>query len=414
MNIVKAESARALVKERRRSVRRPSKWLFALLAAAVVLLTAGCGVVDGPQSTVTPRGAADALVVIAGVHQGMPAADIPVELQKTVTTAVEAKAPVTVVANDGTPRVVFHAADYSINTANPQAHDNTVNAVVRAMLTAVKSARASSNGDNLGGSLSVASDQLTADKAKAGAIIIVDNGLSDLGYPALTTPGLLDTNAGNQVVQFARDHHQMLSLPHGTTAYLVGFGYTAAPQQDLTPAQRGNVTDTWGAYLRAAGATVTTITVPRFGDGPKTTYTSTLVTPGTYAQLSVTHTGTTVQANLPADVLFDYGSAALRGDDATTTALQEAATFLAATPGPVTITGYTDQTGTASSNLVLSRERAISMRDWLVAHGGIDPNRLTVDGKGEADPVIPNATTPEQNQQNRRVTITVATTAGSN
>lgn len=395
-----------------RQVRRLPRWLRALTIAAIVLLTAGCGVLPGAEAPTTAAGTPDAIVVIAGVHQGMPKADLPVELQHTVVTAVEAKAAVTVVANDGTPRVVFHTANYTINDANPQARDNDVNSVIRAMLAAIKSAQAQSNGNNLGGSLAVAGDQLTADKATRGTIIVVDNGLSDLGPVVLTTPGLLDADRGEQVVEFAKAHHQLLTLPRGTTVNLVGFGYTAAPQQDLTPVQRKNAVGIWTAYLRAAGAAVTEFSVPRVGDGPATRYTTTLVTPGTYAQLNITRTPHTVQAVLPADVLFDFDSSALRGDAATTAALDEAAAFLAATPGPVTITGYTDQIGDDAGNLALSRARAASLRDWLTTNRGIDPGRLTIVGKGSADPVVPGATTPEQNQQNRRVTLLVTTTDG--
>lgn len=410
MSRVTGAPAWALVRGMRQ-VRRLPRWLRALTIAAIVLLTAGCGVLPGAEAPTT-AGTPDAIVVIAGVHQGMPKADLPVELRHTVVTAVEAKAAITVVANDGTPRVVFHTANYVVNEANPQARDNDVNSVIRAMLAAIRSAQAQSNGNNLGGSLAIAGDQLAADKATRGTIIVVDNGLSDLGFPALTTPGILDTDQGEQVVEFAKEHHQQLSLPRGTTVNLVGLGYTAAPQQDLTPAQRKNAVGIWSAYLRAAGATVAEISVPRVGDGPDTKYTTTLVTPGTYAQLSITRTPHTVQAVLPADVLFDFGSSALRNDATTTAALDAATAFLAATPGPVTITGYTDRIGDDASNLALSQARAAALRDWLVTNRGVDSSRLTIVGKGSADPVVPNATTPEQNQQNRRVTLLVTTSDG--
>lgn len=395
-----------------RQVHRQPRWFHALTIAAIVLLTAGCGVLPGTEEPTPAADAPDAIVVIAGVHQGMPKADLPVELRHTVVTAVEAKAAVTVVANDGTPRVVFHAADYTINDANPQARDNDVNSVIKAMLAAIKSAQARSNGNNLGASLAVASDQLTADKAMRGTIIVVDNGLSDLGPVTLTTPGFLDADRSEQVVEFAKEHDQLLVLPRGTTVNLVGFGYTVTPQQDLTPAQRKNAIAIWTAYLRAAGAAVTEVSVPRVGDGPSTRWKTTLVTPGTYARLNITRTPHTIQAALPADVLFDFNSSALRDDAATTAALDEAAAFLSATPGPVTITGYTDLIGDDASNLALSRARAASLRDWLTTNRNIDPGRLTIVGKGSADPVAPNATTPEQHQQNRRVTLIVTTADG--
>lgn len=380
--------------------------LRAALTVAVVMLLAGCGVLPDTGDGEPTAEAPDSIVVIAGVHQGMPRADIPVELQNTVITAIRAKAAVSVIANDGTPRVVFHTAGYTVNDANPQARDNDVDVVVRALLSAVRATQADSDGSNLGASLAIAGDQLTADEAQRGAIVVVDNGISDLGFPALTASGLIDTGTGDQLVEFAKANQQMLTLPQGTTVSLVGFGYTAAPQQDLTPTQRGNITRIWADYLQAAGATVTTITVPRVGDGPETTYTTTLVTPGTYEQLAISHSPDVAEAVLPADVLFDFGSSTLRTDAGTVSALTEAAEFVAATPGKVTITGYTDSIGDVADNLALSTARAASMRDWLLAHG-IDRARMSIVGKGEADLVIPDATTAEQHQRNRRVAITI-------
>lgn len=377
-----------------------------VVAVMFILVITACSTTDSANES-TSVAVPDALVLIAGVHAGMPAADVPVELRDTVLAAVDAQAPVTVVANDGTPEVVFHAADYTIDRDNTQAHDNSVNAVVTAMLDAVRQATADADGNNLGASLAVARDQLSADGATAGAILVIDNGLSDQGYPALTTPGFLDEDSSEQIVQFAQDHDEMLALTPGTAVYLVGLGYTASPQPDLTPTQRDILTRTWETYLRRAGATVTIISVPRTGDGPNTSYTTTLVDPGTYDQLDITGSSDTVTAELGADVLFDSDSATLRDDAATSQALEQAATFLAVTPGAVTITGHTDAIGDADSNLTLSTARASAIRDWLVQQGGVDPDRVTIIGKGETDPLVPDAITPEELQQNRRVEISV-------
>ena len=49
---------------------------------------------------------------------------------------------------------------------------------------------------------------------------------------------------------------------------------------------------------------------------------------------------------------------------------------------------------------------------WLSSQGGIPTDRLVAEGRGEADPVAPNAGTdgndyPEGRAMNRRVTITI-------
>ncbi|EQD77955.1 OmpA/MotB domain-containing protein [mine drainage metagenome] len=65
--------------------------------------------------------------------------------------------------------------------------------------------------------------------------------------------------------------------------------------------------------------------------------------------------------------------------------------------------GYTDDTGSAAANLVLSRQRAQAVAQTLVAHG-VRASRIHVEGRGEADPIASNAT-PEGRARNRRVVV---------
>jgi OmpA-OmpF porin, OOP family len=67
--------------------------------------------------------------------------------------------------------------------------------------------------------------------------------------------------------------------------------------------------------------------------------------------------------------------------------------------------GYTDNTGNAEKNVELSRQRAISAMNQVVALG-VDAARLNAEGYGEQNPIADNAT-PEGRQRNRRVDINV-------
>lgn len=69
----------------------------------------------------------------------------------------------------------------------------------------------------------------------------------------------------------------------------------------------------------------------------------------------------------------------------------------------IEVVGHTDSKGTAAYNLKLSKERAQSVKRYLVEHG-IDPSRITTKGQGETQPIAPN-TTPEGRAKNRRVEI---------
>lgn len=71
----------------------------------------------------------------------------------------------------------------------------------------------------------------------------------------------------------------------------------------------------------------------------------------------------------------------------------------------VTITGHTDNVGSAASNMKLSQNRAINIKKMLVERG-IPADRITTVGKGETEPIESNAT-PEGRAKNRRIEITI-------
>jgi outer membrane protein OmpA-like peptidoglycan-associated protein len=67
------------------------------------------------------------------------------------------------------------------------------------------------------------------------------------------------------------------------------------------------------------------------------------------------------------------------------------------------ILGHTDSIGREGYNMLLSRQRARAVRDYLM-NAGIDAMRLSADGRGETEPVADNDT-PEGRSRNRRVEI---------
>jgi len=103
-------------------------------------------------------------------------------------------------------------------------------------------------------------------------------------------------------------------------------------------------------------------------------------------------------------VRFDFNKATIRPDarpvlDAAIATLKREASVL------VIAEGHTDNIGSESYNLKLSRRRAEAVRDYLVA-GGVSPRRITVEGLGESHPVASNATA-DGRAQNRRVELRV-------
>ncbi len=100
-------------------------------------------------------------------------------------------------------------------------------------------------------------------------------------------------------------------------------------------------------------------------------------------------------------IYFDTDKADIK--PASKATLDEMGKFLADHPEmKVYIVGHSDNAGTLSYNMDLSRRRAESVMQALVAHQGIDPERLVPRGVGPLAPVASNRT-DEGRARNRRV-----------
>ena len=121
--------------------------------------------------------------------------------------------------------------------------------------------------------------------------------------------------------------------------------------------------------------------------------------------------GRSLSMNLSGDVLFDYDKAALKPE--AEQALKKVAVVLSQFPeSKVTVEGYTDSKGTKSSNMQLSRERAQSVKDWLVKNGNVLAANILTKGFGEDYAIAPNknqdgSDNPLGRALNRRVSIIV-------
>jgi OmpA-OmpF porin, OOP family len=104
-------------------------------------------------------------------------------------------------------------------------------------------------------------------------------------------------------------------------------------------------------------------------------------------------------------ITFDFDSSEIRADSAPV--LDEAVHQLASNSDVVlTVVGHTDAVGTDDYNQRLSVARAEAVFRYLV-NRGIAPERLTVVGMGESDPVATNESA-DGRARNRRVELKVA------
>ena len=109
-----------------------------------------------------------------------------------------------------------------------------------------------------------------------------------------------------------------------------------------------------------------------------------------------------IKVSIPSDVSFATNSATISPQFKTI--LRDLATTLKNNPSTsITVIGYTDNTGSDAINQPLSRERAMSVRNYLVSQG-VAADRFTVEGKGSSDPIASNLTAAGR-AENRRVEI---------
>lgn len=131
---------------------------------------------------------------------------------------------------------------------------------------------------------------------------------------------------------------------------------------------------------------------------------------GDISDLTVRVTDFATIVDLAADVLFDFDKFTLT--PAADEPMNKLLTYVqAGGSGKIVISGYTDAKGEDAYNLTLSQKRAQAVGDWLKGHG-IEASRIQVVGKGEADPVAPNAKAdgsddPEGRAKNRRVSVEI-------
>ncbi|OZA00922.1 MAG: hypothetical protein B7Y02_18055, partial [Rhodobacterales bacterium 17-64-5] len=97
-------------------------------------------------------------------------------------------------------------------------------------------------------------------------------------------------------------------------------------------------------------------------------------------------------------------------DDGTYASLSALAAWLQANPTKtVTLVGHTDASGGLSSNIALSKKRAGSVRQSLIATYGVTPGQVSANGVGPLAPRSSNLT-PDGQQQNRRVEVVLTST----
>lgn len=100
---------------------------------------------------------------------------------------------------------------------------------------------------------------------------------------------------------------------------------------------------------------------------------------------------------------FDFGKATIRSTSYAS--LNRVADLLKSKNFSLKLSGHTDNVGSNASNLKLSKNRAESVKSYLVSQGA-NPSRIEATGYGESQPIASNKTNAGR-QKNRRVEFTL-------
>lgn len=179
---------------------------------------------------------------------------------------------------------------------------------------------------------------------------------------------------------------------------------------DSAPAPQQPEAGKSNAQAPSTAATVAGQASPATGSGSRLTGETSSLT-GRISDFAVERTDFGTRVQLAADTLFEFDRAELAA--AAETNLRRTADFIRqGGPGTVTIIGHTDSKGSEEYNLDLSRRRAEAVAAWLRKEPGMDGRQFAVQGRGEVEPVAPNAApggidNPEGRARNRRVTVDI-------
>lgn len=127
------------------------------------------------------------------------------------------------------------------------------------------------------------------------------------------------------------------------------------------------------------------------------------VTVNNPVRVIVTEEDKKVVAEAIRNLEFDFGKSTIRSTSYPS--LNRVADLLKTKDFSLKLAGHTDNVGSDAANLKLSKDRAESVKSYLVSQGA-NPSRIEATGYGESQPIATNKTDAGR-QQNRRVEFTL-------
>jgi OOP family OmpA-OmpF porin len=378
--------------------RRGNAFVASVALAAGAALTA-CTEPPQPCSTAAKAG----LAIAVGGRANAPAPVVPDQVRALIDKAVTDGTGIDVVRVDGHPTIAC-AMSFKSDAANPVALADDLNRFKRQARGAVSATRAKEPEANPLQALVLAAASAGPD----GTVVLIDSGVQTVAPLDFHAPGLID--ADPDAVVTALSNKSYLPDLTGHRVVLAGIGYTAVPQPPLDDRRRTNLVHMWEKIVRAAGATVETVTSPNTAAAVDDVPT---VSPVDVPPTDVIRIGCNTESVLSNDgaVGFRPDSTSFVDSNSARQALAEFAAFLKQNrEAQASLVGSTAHYGTDDGDGGLSRMRALRVRDVLVELG-VAGSRVVAHGAGWGPfPTKNGPPSPADDQRNRRVVITITCT----
>lgn len=391
-----------------------------LLAAALVLVAWGAiGVLTGcsaeeANGATQPESAA--FVVGAHANAPLPKADCATDY---LSQAVDTNGYIEVISAEGEPRSAVAGAIVG-STANTESKRAQENDQWKAALPGYLSdVRAQTPEVDTLASIELAARALS-EAPGTHRIVVMDSGLQTTGALDFTQGALISADP-SEVATWLADQSELPDL-NGIQVEWYYLGDVAAPQADLTPAQRDNLRAIWQAILEASGATVAFHdTTPGSDVAEGLPEVSVVDLPERASMPDSLTAGETVQVELTeSDVKFQGDSAEFVDANQARDAVADCAKLMAGSAHATCLVEGTTASadpaqGEEGERFIqeLSQARADAVAALLV-EAGANPDAIEARGCGDdhashvSDRDDAGKLIPSQAAQNRKVIITIS------